>query len=267
MNKNTKQYDILRDFTQIQVEIVMFGRCRIGRQIALREKLIGPFQSRSWGKGDSGCDERSSGATSTFQSKHALGHDRAGFHIASVGVFAQHSGGEEALHFTDRHATPCGFGGTATDDWTLGRAGRHDWISVAEESVSVRKRGLLEELERLRAELHQTLTEELERVRAEQDHVGDDGGDESNSGDRGDEAHDTKDADSSGDSGEDAHGTSLAKASLDDDGGRDGGFLLSHFLRLIVTVLPDWLSGVSGVTPLGALISHSQGKRLSGCPW
>ena len=79
----------------------------------------------------------------------------------------------------------------------LGRAGRHDWISVAEESVSVRKRGLLDELERLRAEQHQTLLEELERVSAEQDHVGDDGGDESNSGDSGDEAHDTKDANSS----------------------------------------------------------------------
>ena len=83
---------------------------------------------------------------------------------------------------------------------------------MAEEGVSVRKRGLLEELEHLRAEQHQTLPEELERVRAEQDHVGDDGGDESNSGDSGDEAHDTSDANGSGDSGED---TSLAKASLD----------------------------------------------------
>ena len=83
MNKNTKQYDILRDFTQMQVEIVMFGRDRIGRQMALREKLIGPFQSRSWGKGDGGCEVRSSGATWRFQSEHALGHGRAGFQLHS----------------------------------------------------------------------------------------------------------------------------------------------------------------------------------------
>ena len=38
---------------------------------------------------------------------------------------------------------------------------------------------------RLDAEARETLLEELERVRAEQHHVGDDGGEESNSGDSG----------------------------------------------------------------------------------